>query len=93
MNIQAYTSASARMHRIAYSDRLYARITMRGAVVAELTRDRFTSLSALMSTLRAMVPHAAGLCKLTVRNMTCGWHLERPLMLYPEGSLSHSFDI
>lgn len=70
--------------RIIFTDCLYARLTRHGHTVAEITRDQFASLSSVVDALRAKVPHASGLCSLTVRNMTRGWRLERPLMLYPE---------
>lgn len=62
---------------------------MAGRTVAEFTRDRVTNFSALLAMLRALVPGCRGLARLTVRNMTRGWSLERPLMLYPdEGAAS-----
>ncbi len=74
---------------IFYTDRVYARLTMAGRTVAEFTRDRVTNFSALLAMLRALVPGCRGLARLTVRNMTRGWSLERPLMLYPdEGAAS-----
>ncbi len=79
-------TATTRPHdrRITGSDRIYACITLRGKLVTELTRDRFSSLSSILAILRARVPYASGLARLCVRNMTRGWTLERPLMLYPE---------
>ena len=80
-----YNAQAGRDSRnISYTDRLYARLTVRGQVVVEITRDRFASLSSLLDTLRMKVPHASGLARLTIRNMTRGWTLERPLMLYSE---------
>ncbi|MBP3298365.1 MAG: hypothetical protein J6L73_01640 [Muribaculaceae bacterium] len=83
-------------HDIGYTDRIYARLTMAGHTVAEFTRDRITNLSALLAILRAMTPACRGLARLTVRNMTRGWTLNRPLMLYPDpscaspGTIHHS---
>lgn len=67
---------------IDYTDRLHARLTLRGQTVAEITRDRFPSLSSIIATLRAMVPDASGLARLAIRNMSRGWTIDRPLMLY-----------
>lgn len=71
-------------HRITGTDRIHARLTLRDEVVVEFTRDNFGSLSSLLGALRAVVPHLAGLARLSIRNMTRGWTMERPLMLYKE---------
>ncbi|MCM1005372.1 MAG: hypothetical protein NC402_03645 [Prevotella sp.] len=73
-----------RGHEISYTDKVYARLTLAGRVVAEFTRDRISDFSSLLLLLRAMTPSRKGLARLTVRNMTRGWRLERPMMLYPE---------
>lgn len=71
------------VRHISYTDRVYARLTLAGRVVAELTRDRIDSYTTLLTLLRSMVPaRCRGLARLCVRNMTRGWTLERPLMLY-----------
>lgn len=71
------------VRHISYTDRVYARLTLAGRVVAELTRDRIDSYTTLLTLLRSMVPACCrGLARLCVRNMTRGWTLERPLMLY-----------
>ncbi|MCM1319619.1 MAG: hypothetical protein NC217_04490 [Muribaculaceae bacterium] len=72
------------VHDIAYTDCIYARLTLAGRVIVEFTKDRITDLSALLSQLRAMTPTRHGLAKLTIRNMTRGWRIERPLMLYAD---------
>lgn len=68
--------------RISYTDRIYARLTMAGRVVAELTSDGIDGYTALLTMLRSMASDRRGLARLWVRNMTCGWVMERPLMLY-----------
>lgn len=74
---------SSESRRIAYTDHIHARIVLGGRVVAELRGDRVDGYSAMLTTLRAMIPHTCqGLAKLYVRNMSRGWSLERPLMLY-----------
>lgn len=71
------------IRHISYTDRVYARLTLAGRVVAELTRDRIDSYTTLLTLLRSMAPACCrGLARLCVRNMTRGWTLERPLMLY-----------
>lgn len=73
-----------RPHEISYTDRVYASLTLAGHVVAEVTRERVSDFSALITMLRALVPTRRGLARLRVRNLTRGWSLERPLMLYAE---------
>ncbi|MBD5230612.1 MAG: hypothetical protein K2M14_03375 [Muribaculaceae bacterium] len=68
--------------RLDYTDTLHARLTLHGRTVAEITRDRFPSVPSIIAALRAMVPHASGLARLAIRNMSRGWTLDRPLMLY-----------
>lgn len=77
---------STALRGIALTDRIYACLTLKGTVLAEFTADRFLSLSSIMTAIRAMVPWAAGLAKLTIRNMTRGWSLNRPMMLYSESA-------
>ena len=79
----ARRTVAAINHEIAYTDRIYARLTLAGRVIVEFTKDRISDLSALLLLLRAMTPTRRGLAKLTIRNMTRGWRMERPLMLYP----------
>lgn len=69
---------------ICFSDQVYASLTLGGRVIAEITRDGISNFSALLAMLRARVPSCQGLARLCVRNMTRGWRLERPLMLYAE---------
>lgn len=78
------------VRHISYTDRVYARLTLAGRVVAELTRDRIDSYTTLLTLLRSMAPACCrGLARLCVRNMTRGWTLERPLMLYAAPSAPH----
>lgn len=69
---------------IEYDDRVHVSLTMAGRVMAEFTRSRFCNFSALLAWVRAAVPSLRGLARLRVRNMTRGWSLERPMMLYPD---------
>lgn len=79
---------SRERHTIDYNDRVYARMTLAGRTIVEFTRDRITNFSALLAILRAKVPMYRGLAKLTVRNMTRGWHIERPIMLYLDPAMA-----
>lgn len=75
---------AGRKQEIRYTDRVYARLTLAGHVVAEVTRERIGNFSSLIAILRALVPSCRGLARLTVRNLTRGWSVERPLMLYAD---------
>lgn len=55
---------------------------MGGRVVAELTRDKIASYTTLLTVIRSLTPNMRGLARLYVRNMTQGWSLDKPLMLY-----------
>ncbi len=73
---------SKQNQQISYTDRVYARLTMAGRVLAEFTRDHISNYSALLALVRSLTPDCRGLARLTVRNMTRGWSEQRPLMLY-----------
>ena len=62
------------------SDRVYASLSVGGRVVAEVIREGFSDLTALLLLLRRMA-NMRGLARLTVRNMSRGWSLTEPLML------------
>lgn len=85
----SYKSASTQYQKsqeriISHTDRMHARLSLRNEIVTEFTRENFSSLSSLLAAVRAKVPHLSGLARLNVRNMSRGWTLERPLMLYSE---------
>jgi hypothetical protein len=82
-SVSAYRQRICREpQRIHYSDRIYACLVLSGKVVAEITRDRIDGYTALLTTLRSLAPGCRGLARLRIRNITRGWSLERPLMLY-----------
>lgn len=67
-----------------YGDRIYARLCLRGKDVLEFMIEKVGSMTELLGELRAHTRELRGLCRLYVRNMSRGWSMERPLMLYPE---------
>lgn len=69
---------------MAYGDRIYARLSMRGTKILEFMIEKVADMTELLGELRAHTRKYRGLCKLYVRNMTRGWSMERPLMLYAE---------
>lgn len=72
---------------IDYTDRVYGSLTVAGRKVAELTLEGLDGISSLVVLLRTLAPEVRGLARLTVRNMSRGWRLERPLMLYSDHTL------
>ena len=63
-------------------DRVYARLTMCGNTIAEITGDRFAGVTDVITFLRHKASRVRGLTSLYVRNQSQGWSVERPLMLY-----------
>lgn len=70
--------------KMAYGDRIYARLSMRGKQIVEFMIEKVSDMTELIGELRAYARKYRGLCKLYVRNMSRGWSIERPLMLYAE---------
>lgn len=68
--------------RMVYGDRVFARLTVDGMHVAEYVFDRVSDMTELIGELRSVASHLRGLVKLYVRNISRGWSVERPLMLY-----------
>lgn len=64
------------------NDRLYVRLSMKGMSIAELDLVGMTSLSDIISQLRYVASRYRGLAQLHIRNISEGWCMERPLMLY-----------
>lgn len=71
-------------HVMAYGDRIYARLCLNGRKIVEFMIEKVASMTELLGELRSHAREARGLCRLYVRNMSRGWSMERPLMLYPE---------
>lgn len=69
---------------IHYTDMVCATVVLNGVAVAQIKRDRISNFSALLAMLRAMAPASRGLGKLQVRNLTTGWSMVTPFMLYGE---------
>lgn len=92
----AITSASARRpsggysHRIMPSDRVYAKLVRNGETLVEFVRDNIEDFSALLAMLRRATYGHHGLVRMVVRNISRGWSLQRPLMLYPDCGPAHA---
>lgn len=70
-------------------DRIYTRVILQGQQVAEYVFDCINGMSELICALRYRTRELCGLAKIYVRNLSSGWSLEQPLMLYP-GRHAHS---
>lgn len=71
-------------HQIQYGDQLFARLSVNGHSIAEISTNRIGTLSALIAELRHLSHKFRGLAKIYVRNISRGWSTERPLMLYAD---------
>lgn len=69
---------------IAFGDKLFARVMMRGKTILEFMADHVNDLSELYGELRSKCRGMRGLVKLYIRNMSRGWSIERPLMFYSD---------
>lgn len=70
--------------QIQYGDRLFARLSLNGHPIAEISTDRIGTLSALIAEIRHLSHKFRGLAKVYIRNLSRGWSMERPLMLYAD---------
>lgn len=68
--------------QIKYGDRLFARIVMHGRTILEFMIAQVNDFSELIGELRRQCRGKRGLARLYVRNMSRGWSVERPMMLY-----------
>lgn len=68
----------------AYGDRIYARLVLNGRKVTEFIVERVSDMTELIGELRHRTRRFSGLAQLYVRNMSRGWSIERPFMLYAD---------
>lgn len=64
-------------------DRIYTRVMLQGRQIAEYAFDYVAGMTELISALRYRMRRFRGLAQVYVRNVTSGWSLQQPLMLYP----------
>lgn len=67
---------------ITAGDRIFARVLLNGKGILEIATVSAGDMSQLLGTLRHKMRRYQGLAKIYIRNITRGWSLERPLMLY-----------
>lgn len=65
------------------TDRIYATLTIAGRIVVRLDEAGYASLAYLYNRLRDLAGEVAGLARLSVRNMSRGWTMQRPMLLKP----------
>lgn len=75
--------------KIAYGDKLFARLILKGKTILEFAITTISDLTELYSLLHSKCRGTRGLAKLYLRNMSRGWSVEKALMLYAEGKPAH----
>lgn len=80
--------ASGSNRPICFGDKIFARLILRGKTIVEFMANRVNDLTELLGELRRKCRGASGLARLYLRNMSRGWSLERPMMLYDEARRS-----
>lgn len=84
-------------HPMKYGDKVYARLVLGGRAVAEFTTACVNDLTELFMELRRLTRGCRGLGHLFIRNMSRGWRIERPLMLYAgdrrSGSIMSAYSV
>ena len=71
------------MKKLTYGDKIYTRLILNGRNVVEFIIENISTMSELLGELRLKTREFKGLAKLYIRNMTQGWSIERPFMIYP----------
>lgn len=69
---------------IAFGDKMFARLVLKGKTIMEFIVTTVRDLSELFCLVHRKCHGLHGLAKLYLRNMSQGWSVERPLMLYAE---------
>ncbi|MEF9924099.1 MAG: hypothetical protein RR061_07705 [Muribaculaceae bacterium] len=67
--------------KIETGDQILAMLTVRGTVIAQLSRNNFASVSEIIMELREIAQKYSGLTQLFIRNFTEGWCVNSPLFL------------
>lgn len=70
--------------KFVYGDKVYTKLCLNGEKVAEYVFETIADMAELIGKLRGLTMRYKGLARLYVRNITRGWSIERPLMLYPD---------
>lgn len=70
--------------QISLGDKIFVRIISGGRIVMEYMTHAVASMTELTGEARKNLRRFTGLCRLQIRNMTQGWSMEKPLMIYPD---------
>lgn len=70
--------------RIEKGDRVFASLRVHGRTITEKVFTTIVGMTELLGEIRHCMRGYRGLVSLVVRNMSRGWRIERPLMLYPD---------
>lgn len=81
-----FVAPSSVSRNICYGDRIFVRLTSGCRTLLELTVSRVNDLTELLGELRKNAKGFRGLATMYIRNMSRGWSMERPLMLYPSSA-------
>lgn len=81
-NVNELSIMNKRKHTFAYGDKIYAILCINGQKIVEFTMDTISDITQLIGQIRQTAYKYGGLAQLYVRNITRGWSMNRPLMLY-----------
>lgn len=70
--------------RIEKGDKIFASLRVNGRTLTELVFTNIEGMTELLGELRYAMRGYRGLVRMLVRNMSQGWLIDRPLMLYPD---------
>lgn len=73
---------------ISFGDKIFARVTRNGQTIFNYVSEKVVNMTQLISEIRLALKDFSGLVMIHIRNYHQGWGAERPLMLYPEKTVS-----
>lgn len=68
-------------NRIAYGDRIYARVMKNGRTILDFMTESVSNLSELITQLRNLMTDFRGMVMIHIRNYHQGWGTQRLLMV------------
>lgn len=75
-------------HRMRYGDRILVRVELPGGREVNFVSNELSDLTEVFGEIRSRVRGERGLARMSVRNATEGWRIDRPLKLYADRYLS-----
>lgn len=70
--------------QISMGDKIFVRIVAGGRTIMEFMTRAVASMTELTGEARRNLRKYHGLCRLQIRNMSQGWSMEKPLMIYAD---------